>query len=123
MKFLVATLLETILKEDGLRSLDFDWNGRRLGAILYIQDGELTAFLNICPHWGIPLGPLEAVLEAASRQQPPALRCLTHSARFSLPSGICVWGPCEGDGLDFLPVCLALGRVFLYLPHRLRINP
>lgn len=78
--------------ELGEDSLDF---------FLLKQDGQLRAFLNFCPHLGIPLNwqPDEFLSLEGTH-----IQCSTHGALFELEDGYCFSGPCRGEHLTLLNI-------------------
>jgi len=88
--------------EIGEDSLDF---------FLLKQDGEVRAFLNFCPHLGIPLNwqPDEFMSLEGTH-----IQCSTHGALFQLEDGYCVAGPCRGESLTELKLNIVEdGKVYL----------
>jgi nitrite reductase/ring-hydroxylating ferredoxin subunit len=88
--------------EIGEDSLDF---------FLLKQDGEVRAFLNFCPHLGIPLNwqPDEFMSMEGTH-----IQCSTHGALFQLENGYCVAGPCRGESLTELKLdIIEDGKVYL----------
>lgn len=54
------------------------------------------AYLNRCPHLGIPLAWQESqILDRDGRY----IQCSSHGALFELDTGFCIEGPCMGDQL------------------------
>jgi nitrite reductase/ring-hydroxylating ferredoxin subunit len=117
MKRLIATLREEELSPGRPARVTFSHQGRSHSVLALRRRGVVYAWLNLCPHWGIPLGDDPAALYSRGARE---LRCGTHDARFRLEDGVCTGGPCLGDGLEPVPVCVALGRVFFYLPGSMR---
>ncbi len=78
--------------EAGEDSLDF---------FLLKQDGEIRAYLNFCPHLGIPLNwqPDEFLSVEGTH-----IQCATHGALFQLEDGYCFSGPCRGQSLTPLNI-------------------
>ncbi|MBD3633618.1 MAG: Rieske (2Fe-2S) protein [Methylophaga sp.] len=78
--------------EVGEDSLDF---------FLLKQDGEIRAYLNFCPHLGIPLNwqPDEFMSMEGTH-----IQCSTHGALFQLEDGYCFSGPCRGQSLTPLNI-------------------
>lgn len=78
--------------------------------MLFHREGELTAWLNVCPHQGRALNwaPDQFLFEPNGR-----LVCSHHGASFELPAGLCVDGPCKGDRLTPVAVEVRDGQVYL----------
>lgn len=80
--------------------------------------GGAVAWLNRCPHWGIPLDAAssEIFVEIDGVDR---LRCASHGAEFAIDSGVCESGPCEGDRLSPLRVEVDGNIVRVYAPAAL----
>lgn len=153
MRYLIATLLESQLLPHQRLQIPFRW-AKTQHSFLVARTvpepappddtpWEIHAWLNLCPHWSIPLEPprwqgqphtelqggqvwhqdldsppfqASALLDAET----PELSCTTHGARFRLKTGECIWGPCRGEVLTAVPNCHALGRIFFFLPPFMR---
>ena len=82
-------------------TLKFRLPGMEDEAFLLRLNGEVHAFVNLCPHWGVPLD------QADNRFfEPRAGRiiCRNHGAEFDPQSGRCLAGPADGDCLHRLRV-------------------
>ena len=81
--------------------------------LLLRKGSEVHAFVNRCPHFGVPL----AARQEQLLQQPLAsLTCNVHYARFRWSDGLCESGECVGESL--IPVALvvsASGQVCIAL--------
>jgi nitrite reductase/ring-hydroxylating ferredoxin subunit len=88
---------------------------RTLDLVVMLFDGELIAFENRCPHLGTPLNLLpDHFLDASGRE----MICSTHGARFDLPEGRCLFGPCKDDALRRFEVETKAGTVYVTVPAR-----
>jgi nitrite reductase/ring-hydroxylating ferredoxin subunit len=87
------------------------------GLVLWHADGAV-AWLNRCPHWGIPLdgASSDILVEIDGTDR---LRCASHGAEFAIDTGICQSGPCEGDRLSPLRVEVDGNIVRVYAPPAL----
>lgn len=84
------------------------------GLVVWHAGGAL-AWLNRCPHWGIPLdGTSSDILVEIDGTD--RLRCASHGAEFAIDTGICQSGPCEGDRLSPLRVAVDGTIVRVYAP-------
>ncbi len=104
------------LADRGLVAFSGQRGGR--GGILVYDGATVTAWVNLCPHWSLPLdhsGPLATDAEGR-------LICATHDARFRTSDGACVAGPCEGQRLEPLEVELADGVVRVYSVPELAVG-
>jgi nitrite reductase/ring-hydroxylating ferredoxin subunit len=83
--------------------------GRPLQIIVVRRDPEVFAYLNRCPHRGTPLDwAPDRFLDAERRH----LVCATHGAIFRIHDGVCVAGPCQGDGLRVIDCEVRDGEVW-----------
>lgn len=81
--------------------LSVRWDGR---AICLVRVGnQVSAFVDECPHAGMPLSEGEVVGGCE-------LECSWHGARFDCASGALLHGP-AGEGLVAVPVRVVDGRV------------
>mgnify|MGYP006196835989 CR=1 FL=1 len=73
--------------------------------VLYRDDAQVRAFLNICPHAGRRLdwAPGKFLVSKG------LLVCAAHGAQFELEGGECVAGPCRGASLTAVRVAVAAG--------------
>ena len=81
-----------------------------LPAFAVAYDGEVHAFVNVCPHRGTSLDwqPGEVFDETGLY-----LICATHGALFEPDSGLCIAGPCQGAYLQKIPLKLEDDQVVL----------
>ena len=75
--------------------------------IVWRQDGEVRAWLNVCPHAGRRLdwAPGRFLVKDG------VLICAAHGASFDTRDGLCTAGPCRGESLRGLRVCVLDGEV------------
>ena len=74
-----------------------------------IRDGEaVRGFVDSCPHTGQPLSMFGDRYLTRDGQW---LFCTGHGALFRPKDGVCVAGPCEGEGLSAWPVEVRDGSV------------
>lgn len=71
-------------------------------------DGQVRAYLNVCPHAGLPLdyAPGRFLVTPAGR-----LVCPAHGATFERTTGLCVAGPCRGQSLRALATVEVEGQI------------
>ncbi|MGI9247270.1 MAG: Rieske (2Fe-2S) protein [Steroidobacteraceae bacterium] len=74
------------------------------------RGGVIRAYVNHCPHAGFPLNWQPNVFLAPGGG---LIRCIAHGALFEIETGVCVSGPCMGQGLRSLPVHVTDGYVVL----------
>lgn len=81
-------------------SLDLDADSR-LELFLLKHQGQVSAYLNHCPHLGIPLNwqPDQFMSREGEHVQ-----CATHGALFRPEDGLCIAGPCRGESLTALNI-------------------
>lgn len=78
-------------------SRGFDLGGQKIFAVR--REGHVYAYLNRCPHRGVPLEwQPDQFLDASNS----LIQCATHGALFLIESGECVAGPCSGQFLSAL---------------------
>lgn len=84
-------------------------DGRK--AFLVRVHGQISAFVNRCPHQQVPLNlPEGSFLEAGGE----LIQCGMHGALFLPESGECVFGPCQGRFLEPVAVSIdAEGNIHL----------
>jgi len=76
-----------------------------------VRRGEAVfVYVNSCPHVGVPLEmqPHQFLDEAGER-----IICAAHGATFRVEDGLCIAGPCEGEGLETVPVRMEAGQLFV----------
>ena len=71
---------------------------------------EVFGYWNTCPHYGAPL---DWKPDAFLSYDKDMILCSMHSALFNIDDGICVEGPCPGQGLEPVTLELKDGRIFL----------
>ena len=84
--------------------------GQSLPAFVIAHDGDVRAYVNICPHRGTSLDwqPGEVFDESGLY-----LICATHGALFEPDTGLCIAGPCQGACLQKIPLRLETDHVVL----------
>jgi nitrite reductase/ring-hydroxylating ferredoxin subunit len=90
------------------RTFTFGEGKQAFGIIVLRDAAQLTAYVNLCPHFWIPLN---------VRERPTTFRkhvlCANHYAAFRFADGYCVEGPCEGSSLEAVPLAIVDGRVMV----------
>jgi len=70
--------------------------------LLLLRDGpQVRAFVNRCPHFGVPLAAKQTLLISRPGH---SITCNVHYARFRWSDGVCDSGECLGEGLIPVPV-------------------
>lgn len=76
-----------------------------------IRDGlNINAFINHCPHMGMPMDWAEGQFLTADKQY---IQCAVHGALFNKSDGVCVAGPCQGQRLQPVPFTVKDGQAIL----------
>jgi nitrite reductase/ring-hydroxylating ferredoxin subunit len=71
-------------------------DGACTGLVAVRQGDQVYVYENACPHIGTPLDwTPDRFLTADGRR----LICATHGAEFTIATGLCISGPCQGDRL------------------------
>jgi nitrite reductase/ring-hydroxylating ferredoxin subunit len=84
--------------------------GGRIRVIVARQGERAFVYRNRCPHRGTPLDWMpDRFLDAAGEH----LICATHGALFRIEDGVCIAGPCAGDGLEALAIEIEGGEILL----------
>ena len=78
--------------------------------ILFEYQGTVRAYLNICPHQGMPLNLAPDKFMFSGND---LLMCAHHGARFELTTGECVGGACRGARLQMVRVKCDADSVWL----------
>lgn len=78
--------------------------------LIYRQDDQVFAYINSCPHGGVPL---EWNADQFMSLDGCRLQCGTHGAQFEPHTGLCIYGPCKGAHLHKLEIILENGIVYL----------
>ena len=77
---------------------------------VYNDGGTLRAYMNVCPHFDVPLNVEPGQMFTSDRSQ---FMCSIHYAKFNLDDGHCTDGPCEGMGLESIPLEITDTEVFI----------
>ncbi|MEO9080186.1 MAG: Rieske (2Fe-2S) protein [Rhodanobacter sp.] len=77
--------------------------------ILLRQGGQVSGYLNICPHAGnrLDYAPGKFLLKNDT------LICAVHGAVFNRGDGLCTGGPCRGQHLRTVPVRVIDNAIYL----------
>ncbi|MEB8433422.1 Rieske (2Fe-2S) protein [Cocleimonas sp. KMM 6892] len=79
--------------------------------IFIIRKGdEVFAYLNVCPH---ALAPLEWNPDDFLDEKKEHIICAMHAAKFTIEEGVCIEGPCKGDGLTPVDISVSNGLIYL----------
>ena len=102
------------LRDGRVRTFDFLERGRFGHGLVFLRDGQVRAWRNLCPHWNTPLDAEDGEFFTPDEDE---LRCGTHDARLEPLTGECTAGPCEGTYLTPLPVDVVEGTVKVRAPR------
>ncbi len=71
--------------------------GAFTGLFAIRRGARVFAYVNSCPHVGLPLDPVpDRFLDAKGTH----ILCSAHGARFRVEDGECIAGPCYGEALE-----------------------
>lgn len=87
-------------------NLDLFDETRRLFVVQ--KDSRLYAYINSCPHTGVPLNWQDDQFLSYDRRY---IQCSLHGALFRIEDGACIAGPCPGTRLKSVPVKMENGLV------------
>lgn len=89
------------------KARSFQVGKTRIVVVCTLQ-GSVHAYLNRCPHLGVPLNWGD---DQFMDSDGSLLRCATHGALFEPDSGLCILGPCRGEHLWQLECSIRDGQV------------
>jgi len=110
MKSVSRTLISRVeLPNRQIIAVNADIDGENEAILLYRDDENIQAWLNICPHAGrrLDYAPGKFLMQDGD------LVCAAHGATFRLDTGECVAGPCRGANLRSVPVHLVDDQICL----------
>ncbi|WP_328805672.1 Rieske (2Fe-2S) protein [Sabulicella rubraurantiaca] len=82
--------------------------GSYIGMFVVRRGEQVFAYVNSCPHVGVPLDP---VPDRFLDRKGEMIVCSAHGARFRVEDGECISGPCMGDVLEPVDVEVVEGEV------------
>ena len=86
----------------------------RVAGFLVNEGGRFHAYVNRCRHMATPL---DFVRDQFLSEDGQYLMCYTHGALYERGSGLCIAGPCQGESLYRLPVCIDQDEVLVSCPE------
>lgn len=97
------------IPDGGATAVDAVLNDGGENIILMRKDGQVRAYINICPHAGRQLdyAPGQFLLDKGK------LICAVHGASFNQTNGLCIAGPCKGESLRSVAVRVDGDEIFL----------
>ncbi len=94
----------------GAKEFSYRSGSELLDIFIQRQEGQVFAYVNVCPHAGMPLNMEQGqFMEKSGRY----LMCHTHGALFQLEDGLCVAGPCNGARLQSVSIRLEAGKIIV----------
>jgi nitrite reductase/ring-hydroxylating ferredoxin subunit len=84
--------------------------GGFVGLFVVRRGQRVFAYVNSCPHIGVPLDWLPDRFLSADAGR---IVCATHGAEFRIEDGVCLRGPCLGDGLERVMIQLEGGMIMV----------
>jgi nitrite reductase/ring-hydroxylating ferredoxin subunit len=89
-------------------------SGNIVEAMLINYRGDLYAYVNRCRHIGISLDWVDNRFFSEDKRY---LVCANHGATYEPKTGVCVWGPCEGEYLQTVPLEIENELVYARCPE------
>jgi nitrite reductase/ring-hydroxylating ferredoxin subunit len=86
----------------------------RVDGFLVNDDGRFHAYVNRCRHMATPL---DFIRDQFVSEDGRYLMCYTHGALYERGTGLCIFGPCKGESLYRLPVCVDQDQVLVSCPQ------
>ena len=74
--------------------------GQPARGFVVMWKGELRAYRNLCPHWGVPMDHAGELFDETGTE----IMCHVHGASFDPETGRCTHGPPEGSKLETFDV-------------------
>lgn len=94
--------MELICRTDQIEERDARSFDTLQGEVIVAQrDGQFYAYKNNCPHLNISLEFQEQQFMDMDHE---FLMCANHGALFRVEDGACVFGPCQGQSLQSVPI-------------------
>lgn len=85
-------------------------DGKRMALMLIRQGDTVFGYVNSCPHIGTPL---DFTPGKFLTREKDFILCATHGALFRIEDGVCVSGPCAGQGLEAVHVAVQGGKIVM----------
>lgn len=98
------------LPDPGCREFSLRRDGSEVNGFVVLKGGHVSAFVNSCPHTGVPLNwsPHQFL-----DMDDEFIQCSLHGAIFRVEDGYCLRGPCVGESLKSVPVVLQKGVIWI----------
>jgi naringenin degradation protein FdeD len=98
----------------GIKKFSIICQKYRVAGFLVNDGGRFHAYVNRCRHMPTPL---DFIRDQFVSEDGRYLMCYTHGALYERGTGLCISGPCEGESLYQLPVCVDQGEVLVSCPE------
>lgn len=100
-----------------LMELDTGGGPAQVFRLIVLREGQqVTAFVNRCPHFGVPLAAKQVHLIYKPQV---SITCNVHYSRFRWSDGVCESGECVGDSLLAVPLDISTqGEVHIGASNR-----
>jgi nitrite reductase/ring-hydroxylating ferredoxin subunit len=109
---LVAKIGE--LRHGTSKKFTLQCGGATIEAMLINYQGDLYAYLNRCRHIGISLDWVDNQFFTDDKRY---VICANHGATYEPTTGVCIWGPCEGESLDRVPLEFEGNKIYAHCPE------
>jgi nitrite reductase/ring-hydroxylating ferredoxin subunit len=86
----------------------------RVDGFLVNDNGSFHAYVNRCRHMPTPL---DFIRDQFVSEDGRYLMCYTHGALYERSTGLCIAGPCKGETLYRLPVCVDQEDILVSCPQ------
>ena len=96
------------LADPGSREFSWGEGAWPLEFFAVLKDGQVTGFVNRCPHAG---NPLNWQPDRFLNREGHLILCNSHGALFRVDDGVCVGGPCPGEALEPVNLRIEDGQV------------
>ena len=94
--------------DGGCTEVSFGMDAQALRLIVVRSGGEAWAYVNVCPHFSLPLNSRPGEFLVTDDLH---LMCAYHCALFRFRDGLCVDGPAKDRSLEAVPVTVVEGVV------------
>ncbi|MEE3000664.1 MAG: Rieske 2Fe-2S domain-containing protein [Pseudomonadota bacterium] len=101
------------VKDGNSLGLSATINGITKKLIVLKDKNNVFVYVNSCPHIGTPLDLRPGQFLSHDKKN---IICSTHGALFQTNTGLCIFGPCKGQYLEGIPICIKNDKIF-YNPH------
>ena len=100
------------LSEPGGKAFQVDTPAGVKNGFVIRYAGRVRAYINSCPHTGVSLNWSDEQFFDYAQE---FVQCSMHGALFEPLTGLCVWGPCQGEKLHSLELELVDQHVIIYI--------